>query len=222
MRTKEGKRELEKEVTRRRASAFENLHAREELVVAEENKMKEAQEAVKKWTRIKQSIQAKATYESNDLDDAIRNITMEEERIVRCANRAEALRETVVKLNEDLKKELKDRKIATIEDVYTKYCALHYLETVHVCRKLCAHRKLRRPWDGNEGELYEKWLRSYAFNDASIDKDMSLERALDQATEAHLAKRHTEDGTEYNWDDTDDMTKYDVELYVRYKNSKKK
>jgi hypothetical protein len=218
LRTKEGRSELEKEVTRRRASDFENLHAREELVIAEENKLKQAQEAVKKWTRRKQLFQAGSSFEFHglyDIDEAIRNIALEEEKIVRCANRADALRESVIKLNEDLKKELKERRRVTEEDLLKKYCVQHYQSTIKVCRTICAMRKLRRPWDGIEGEHYHKWLKSFV--PPSEYEDIPLEKALDNASEVELAKRADDSGPEYNWEDTENMNKYELPLYTKFR-----
>eukprot|EP01035_Chromulina_nebulosa_P018068 gene18068-23715_t len=206
--TDEGKKQLDKEVTKRRAHSLENLRLREEMVVIEGLKLINAQNNLKKLQKRKYQMENSAPFEVHqflDMDDAIKQIAVEENKIVRCANREDALKQLIVKLKEELKLELKDRRIAAIDDITEKYCALNYQNTVHICRKYAYKHNLRRPWDGLEGSAYNDWLRGYVDNPDNTT-DLPLDKQLEIESER-------ENKLDYNWDNTNNMEKFKTELY---------
>ena len=98
-----------------------------------------------------------------------------------------------------------------IDDLVQKYCYEKYAERVKEFRKLAIAENLRRPWDGKDGSLFAEWKRKLV---VSVNVP---ERPKDDDDDDDEAEGDFRNDAEYNWDGTDDMMKYSLEIFDRFK-----
>jgi len=228
--TEQGKKELDKEFNRRKAGIEEECNIRQELVNIEQQKETTASEKIDQLQIRKVAFEVGEAYEKHgftDITEAIKAI--KEQEIIR--ENAEKRKQ---KLSKDLKPYLAQRNITkaarkkiAIEDLMQKYCVLCHKDTVKHFRFYAAERGVKRHWDGPDGKHYKEWFRKFAT--AGKPSDTELAALLDEAMEEYNKHKADEkrmqlqngvDLPDYDWKGCEEMSNFDLPLYLRYKNSK--
>ena len=133
-------------------------------------------------------------------------------------------------IQKDANKSWKVKKAQAAQDLIQKYCALNYKRTIKRFRIYASLRGVSRPWDGDDGVDFNAWLKKlgskYAPGTMAVDnlnemmeKD-EAEYQKQKMEEEEAAQQAGEEREEFDWEGTDDMSKYEFSLYHRYKDSK--
>lgn len=230
--TTEGKKEIDKEVSVRRARLLEEISLREEMVLMEQFKQKKAKDMLGKLKKRKDGFEHGEDFSVTgfaSIADAVRAIGMEEAAIVRGTNREDVLMEKLKYLKDELRVNIEVRRLQVCDDLVQKHCALKYESTIASCRIFANERGLRRPWDGEDGAAFIDWQRLHiakagdnengeGTRDGTTLQELIDKRSEDEGVAAFMANA---DGPEYDWKGTENMDKYTFPLYSRYENLRK-
>lgn len=230
MNTEEGYLNLKKQRELRRKLIADDLSLREEVYKNELYKERMYQAAVTKIARRMVQFEENLAFDVHHISspeegkkmalDADRKLARQVKRVKACA---EAL-ETLEEMNGMSKSGLK---ALLANELVRKYSVNYYNEAIKALRKTAIIKNWRRPWDGEDGKYFEFMknrivLTALEMADENPDKKVSIADALAKEEEdmkrlAELEKAEEEENkAEYDWEDTEDMTKYECALYDRY------
>ena len=229
--TEEGYLAMKKQRDLRRKLISEDLSLREEVYKNELYKERMYQAAVTKIARRMVQFDENLAFDVHHISsleegkkmglDADKKLARQVKRVKACAEALEHLEE----MNGMNKSGLK---ALLTNEIVRKYSVNSYNESIKALRKTAILKNWRRPWDGEDGKYFEFMKNRIVLSaletqdDNNPDKKVSLADALlkeeeDMKKLAELEKaEEDENKAEYDWEDTDDMTKYECELYDRY------
>jgi hypothetical protein len=241
LQTEEGTFSQEKEIKRRKMALKEEIMIREEMCVSQQLKLKKANDVLNSINKRKLQFEAAEPYESHGFRTAaeVAKATNEAtEEINKLTGRITVLGDQVKNLKDDLNLDFNTYIKKTSDDIVQKYCALAHKKHVSKHRFYALKNKLKRHWDGEDGADYAEWLKdhSYAGNTSEVDEMMreldrsgglgtprgtlqrqdSTNSVRSNATNAS-GKNAGELAPEYVFAETDDMSKYQLYIYTRYR-----
>ena len=218
---------MEKEIKLRDAKLIEDLNLRTEMLEMERFTQAQLNKEMLVAKTNKEKFERGEPFSEHNCEnigDAIAGITAVEDKIELCKGRQKKLEEVIVKLNSDQGMDLPTKQLRAADDLIQKYIYMKYQTTIKICRTFAAMRGLRRPWDGDEGKLYRKWLDGFTNRDNEVLTMKQLREREEQREEvAAVAEEEKKGGLpgdhkqeEYTWEGCDNMLKYTFSLYLRY------
>lgn len=247
LQTEEGTLAQEKEIKRRKAMLREEILLRDEMSMSQQLKIKKATDTVASINRRKIQFEAGDPYESHGFRNAaevLRTVNEANDELTKLNGRVTVLAEQVKKLKEDLNQDFNYYIKKTSADVIQKYCVLAYNKHVAKHRFYALKHGLKRHWDGEDSASYKEWLKmhSYAGNTSEVDAMMSeldksgmgtprsttgggqLKRQDStnsmKSNASGMSVKDTGLPPEYTFAETDDMSKYQLYIYTRYRTEK--
>ena len=108
----------------------------------------------------------------------------------------------------------KEQLLWATDDLKQKYCDKAYRDIVEKGRKLARRRNYRRPWDGEDGAAFDEWqtlqdMRESGKSNSNAQDDDTGDDNPDQ-------EEDEEAKDPYDWNDTQEMDRFDAEAYIRY------
>ena len=210
----EGKSSCQQIMKMRRNNLKEEMQLREELSMGEQVKMKHAKNEKERVEERKKAFENNEDFETHNFHTSGEAI----KALSDCDDTIEKIDKRLIKLQVTLENCEKMSKIGNtewrrmaIDDLVQKYCYEKYAERVKEFRKLAIAENLRRPWDGKDGSLFAEWKRKLV---VSVNVP---ERPKDDDDDDDEAEGDFRNDAEYNWDGTDDMMKYSLEIFDRFK-----
>ncbi len=234
--TEEGKLEMAKEIKRRAAAFADDIDIREEMI----NRENIIQSKIR--GRLARAEAKKKQFEDGEPFE-VHGFKTLEEAMKEYNTENDAYNKSILVL-EGLEKQLEQLQILQAlpppqqilraqEDLIQKYCCENYNAIVVKYRQHASYYgNLNRYWDGEDGKSYLAWYKKFGGMKLSSKKTIppqDLTKLHDQAQaeldvkRAHLKKEIEDSGKnfiDFNWEGTDDMSKYNAYIYFRYKNSK--
>lgn len=230
--TEEGKRELDKEVRRRKQVLKEEIGLRDEMLMSLTLKMKKSVDQLHRLEKRKALFEEGAGIEMhgfNNINEAIQQIANTKDEVDATNEKANVLTEATKKLKDELNQDWKIAYTRAMEDLVHKYCALSYEKAVYAFRRHAVQNSLNRHWDGDDGEAFDLWKRrnvvcnadgSLKFSedpDSAKDDDDEIEETEEQERKKASHPKDLLLAPEYDWQDTEDMSKYKLNIYSRYR-----
>ncbi len=234
--TEEGKIEMAKELKRRAAAFSDDIDIREEMI----NRENAIQAKIK--SRLNRAEVKKRQFEDGEpfevhgfktLDEAMQEYNTESESLNKSLLVLEGLEKQLEELQILQALPPPQQMIRAQEDLIQKYCCENYNAIVVKYRQHASHYgNLNRYWDGEDGKSYLAWYKKFGGVKLSSKKTtppQDLIKLHDQAQaeldakRAHLKKEIEDSGKnfiDFNWEGTEDMSKYNAYIYFRYKNNK--
>ena len=234
--TEEGKTEIAKELKRRAAAFSDDIDIREEMI----NREKAIQAKIK--SRLNRAEIKKSQFENgepfevhgfNTMDEAMQEYNTESDAFNKSLLVLDGLEKQLEELQVLQGLPLPQQMARAQEDLIQKYCCENYTGIVVKYRQHASHYgDLNRYWDGEDGKSYLAWYKKFGgakLSSKKIIPPQDLTKLHDQANaeleaKTERLKKETEESgknfIDFNWDGTEDMSKYNVYLYFRYKNNK--
>lgn len=212
--TEEGKTLLEKEVKRRKATLREEVQLREEMVLGQQLKLKKAMDQAKMVNSRKLLFEQGSAYETHgfhSLEEAIQAVNKADSEIQVFTDRIDLLKEKITELKAQLELDWKTSCRQAIADLLEKYCFISYEEGVKVFRQKALDNNLNRHWDGDEGELFERWKRIHI---------QTREDAMEESVDDDSEQKQEDDADlepEFEWHSADKPEKFKNYLYQTYR-----
>jgi hypothetical protein len=227
LKTEEGMEATKKEIKLRDAKLVEELNLRTEMLDMERFNLTLLQKEMVIAKNNKEKFERGDPFSEHNCEnigDAIAGITAVEDKIELCKGRQKKIEEAIVKMRTDQAMDLPTKELKAADDLIQKYIFLRYQQTIKICRTFAAMRGLRRPWDGDDGKLYKKWLDGYINRDNEVLTMKQLrEREEQREEEAAIAEKEKKGGLpgdhkveEFTWEGCDNMLNYTFPLYIRY------
>lgn len=236
--TEEGKYSQEKEIKRRKAMLREEIMLRDEMIMSQQLKIRKANDALTSISRRKLQFEAGDPYESHGFRtaaDAVKAANEVNDELTKLNNRVTVLSDQAKKLKEELGKEYSYYVKKSGDDIVQKYCVQAYNKHVKKHRFYALKNNLKRHWDGEDSACYNEWLKSHTYAGSTEEMD-AIMAELDKSGGGATPRRGgltRQDSTnsvnsgasgkeaaglapEFLFQDTDDMSKYDLILYNRY------
>lgn len=196
---------------------------------AENIKLKNAKAELQSLTTRKQQFDDKQDFSVHrflSIEQAIELIQVEKDKIEKHTDKTLYISGQLNILKTKLAIEQPAWRKQVLEDLIQKYCAKDYFDRIKKFRIYAIKNKLRRPWDGLDGILFEGWrtrlLGSTSTADMSLDDLINEETVKEsenqkKALENELNKlKPDEIPPEYNYDGCDKMSQFDFLLWFRY------
>lgn len=237
--TEEGRFCQEKEIKRRKAMLREEIMLRDEMMMSQQLKIKKATDSLASVHKRKLQFEAGDPYESHGFRsaaEAVKAANELSEELLKLNNRVTVLSDQAKKLKDELAKDFSYYIKKTGDDVVQKYCVLGYNKHVQKHRFYALKNNLKRHWDGEDSAGYKEWRKShsYAGNTSEVDNMMAeLDKSGGATPRGGLTRQDSTNSVnstasakdtglapEYVFTDTDDMAKYDLILYNRYRTEK--
>lgn len=230
--TEEGKRELDKEVRRRKQVLKEEISLRDEMIMSLTLKMKKSVDNLHRLEKRKTLFEEGAGIEMhgfNNINEAIQQIANTKTEIDATNDKANVLTEATKKLKDELSQDWKIAYGKAMEDLVHKYCSISYEKAVYAFRRHAVQNNLNRHWDGDDGDSFEAWRRkNVVFNvDGTLkfseDPDAEKEEEDEENEENKDGKEKDAKpkdlllAPEYDWRETEDMSKFKLNIYTRYR-----
>mmetsp|Transcript_35485 Transcript_35485/g.66233 ORF Transcript_35485/g.66233 Transcript_35485/m.66233 type:complete len:1350 (-) Transcript_35485:239-4288(-) len=229
--TDEGYDLLNKQIKIRRKVIAEDLGIREEVYKNEMYKERMYEAAVSKIARRMIQFEENLAFDVHHISsaaegkqmvkDADKKLARQKKRVIACAEALEKLEELSGMDRRGLKALISD-------ELVRKYSVNYYNEAIKAERKKAIRENWRRPWDGEDGAFFEFMKNRIVLSaqemaaevgpDAKVDiMDALAKEEEDMKKLAELEKaQEDENKPEYDWEDTEDMSRYSCELYDRY------
>jgi len=167
--------------------------------------------------------------------EVIKALDMVNQDIAGINARIESLESQSKSLKSELKRPFDEYVRITSADVIQKYCVLAYEKHVIKHRLYALKHKKKRHWDGDDSIAFDQWLESHSYAGNTEDMDALMEGDVNSRGASFSALQRSgsnrsiasdtsdkrDDGEhepDYNWDDTDHMVKYNVNIYTRFRN----
>jgi hypothetical protein len=228
--TEEGKRELDKEVRRRKQVLREEISLREEMIMSLTLKMKKSVDNLHRLEKRKALFEEGAGIEMhgfNNINEAIQQISNTKDEVDATSEKANVLTEAAKKLKDELNLDWKVAYVKAMEDLVQKYCSLSYEKAVYAFRRHAIQNNLNRHWDGEDGDAFDFWKRRNVVYNADgtlkFSEDQDPENDEDAGNEENEEKAKQSNPKdlllppEYDWQNTDDMAKYKLNIYGKYR-----
>ncbi len=219
--TKEGKVLLEKEVRRRKDALSEEIGLREEMQLSQELKLKKCRDNVRALEIRKNLFEQGAAYENHgfyNINEALQAIAREEEEADKYLERSQLLKESINELKAIYNLDWKTSCVNAAFDMIQKYCVQSHADTVYKYRKEAFDNGWKRYWDGEDGDAFEEWSRSHAdhllMHGGVVKDPVAVARKKDDADS------DSELEPEFDFSGTDEMGKFKLTLYNRYRTSR--
>ena len=216
-------------VQKRKDLLRDELGVRQALFAMENKKLIAARNELSQLTARKQQFDDKEDFAKHrflSIEQALEMIQAEKDKIEKLTGKTLFLSGQLNVFKEKLAVDAKEWRKTAVEDIIQKYCAIDYFDKIKKFRIYAIHRKLRRPWDGQDGALFEAWrsrlIGSTSTAELSLDEliageDEKEEEAKKRAQEAELDKLNPDEvPPEFNFDGCDKMPQYDFHLWFRY------
>jgi hypothetical protein len=158
--TEEGIRLCDLEVKRRKEVLREEIRLREEMLSSQQMKKKRAQEAMRMVEKRKLQFEYDEGFDVhgfNDIGEAIKALSEATDAYSKLQARVEVLEGQVVALRLQLSVDFKVCMAQAGDDAVQKYCVLAYHSVVDQFRKHALNHNLKRHWDGEDGDAFEKF-----------------------------------------------------------------
>merc|ERR1711916_409740 len=207
-----GKRLTQKTMKIRRKNLQEEMQLREELSMGEQVKLKNAKMEKSRIEERKEAFENGDDFEVHNFHtsgEAIKELSDIDEKVERIEKRLMKLQVTVENCEKMSKIGNTEWRKMAIEDLIQKYCYESYKEKVKEFRKLAIENNFRRPWDGKDGSLFAEWKRRLVVT-------TNVPENCPDSDEEDVEGDFKND-TQYNWDGTEDMMQYSLEIYDRFK-----
>jgi hypothetical protein len=242
LQTEEGTISQEKEIKRRKAALKEEIGIREEMIMAQQLKIKKAQDALHSIARRKEQFEANEPFESHGFRNAaevLRATNEANDELTKLNGRVVVLNEQIKRFKDDLNKDFNTYIKQTGDDIVQKYCVLAYNKHVQKHRMYALKHKLKRHWDGEDGAGYAEWLKHHSYAGDTSEMEAIMAEITDRSgggtatprgslkrqdstnsvrSDASNASRKNDGlAPEYVFSDTDDMSKYQLHVYTRYR-----
>lgn len=230
--TEEGYINMKKQRDIRRKVIKEDLALREEVYKNELYKERMYEAAVNKISRRVIQFEENLAFEVHHINSAEEGKKMVEDankKLARQVKRVKACAEALEALEEASKMNKSGLKALITAELIRKYSVNYYNETIKSLRKTAILKNLRRPWDGEDGKYFEFMKNRIVLSAMEMVDEknpaskMNVAEALAKEEEEEMKKMaeleqavEDEDKPEYDWEDTEDMSKYSCELYDRY------
>ena len=208
----EGKALTHKIMKIRRKTLQEDMQLREELSMGEQVKLKGAKTEKQRIEERKKAFENGEEFEVHNFHtsgEAIKELSDIDDKIEKIEKRILKLQVTIENCEKMSKIGNTEWRKMAIEDLIQKYCYEAYSEKVKDFRKLAIEKNLRRPWDGKDGSLFAEWKRKLVVMSHVPEKRPDSD---DDEVEGDFRN-----DSQYNWDGTEDMQKYSLEIYDRFK-----
>ena len=233
--TDEGYDLIVKQLKKRRKLIAEDLTLREEVYKNELYKERMYTAAVQKVTRRIIQFEENLAFDVHHISsqaegqkmlaDAEKKLARQRKRVLACADALEHL---------EMMKKMDRRSLKALlaDEIVRKYCVNYYNEAIKDLRKKAIRENWRRPWDGEDGEYFEfmknriilsaQEMAEEKKNAKNPDVKVNLEDVLAKEEEemkklAELEKAEEEESKpEYDWEDTEEMKKYECKLYDQW------
>eukprot|EP00602_Paraphysomonas_sp_CaronLab_P006141 CAMPEP_0185022112 /NCGR_PEP_ID=MMETSP1103-20130426/4839_1 /TAXON_ID=36769 /ORGANISM="Paraphysomonas bandaiensis, Strain Caron Lab Isolate" /LENGTH=1362 /DNA_ID=CAMNT_0027554057 /DNA_START=11 /DNA_END=4100 /DNA_ORIENTATION=+ len=225
MSTSEGYKLLNKQIASKKASVVEDIELREEMRKIEMYKERQAISGLDKVNvRIKQFEQG-LDFDIHHIlshEDAQKLKVEAEKRLAKQKKRVEAVENSLDRLEELRSMDRRGLRRMLTQDLIKKYCHLYYAEKIKELRKEAIRKNWRRPWDGEDGAEFERVRnRLLASALASGTEDIDVDALVEDENNVK-PNEMKEDGEaeedeykpEFDWNDTEDMTKYDSAMFI--------
>jgi Leucine-rich repeat (LRR) protein len=222
-----------KEVERREAGLYEDIELRDDIRTGEIIRMCSVREAITSIEKRKLSFEEGEEFAAHgfkSVSEPIALINVEQEKMDKIQARIDALQGQIDDLNKKLSVSWSGKKALAAEDMVQKYCALYYQRAIKRFRIYASVKEVKRPWDGEDGKDFAAWMRKFSVKYAPGTVDISnLDQMIKDDDEAYAKEKEEEvraaieagnEILEFDWEDTDDMTRFHFGLYQRYKDSK--
>jgi len=147
---------------------------------------------------------------------ADKKLTRQVKRVKACAEALETLEELSGLHQSGLK-------VLLTDELVRKYSINFYNATIKGLRKKAIVENWRRPWDGEDGKFFEFMKNRIVLSamemveEGNPDSKLNVNEALmKEEEEFERLAELDEYKSEYDWEDTEEMKKYECELYDRY------
>ena len=231
--TESGVKLHEREVKRRELLLYEDIELRDDIRTGEIIKMRGVREVISQINIRKTAFEEGEDFASHgfkSISEPIALIGVEEEKINKIQLRIDALQKQIDDLNAKLSVSWGGKKYKAAQDLIQKYCSIYYDRIIKRFRIYASVKELKRPWDGEDGQDFYNWMRKFSAKYAPGAVDVNdLEQMNKDDEEEYQRKKDADEREniqlgntvlEYDWEYTDDMTRYEFALYGRYIDSK--
>ena len=232
--TDEGKKAHDKEVRRREAGLWEDVELRDDIKTGEILKMRGVKEVMGGIERRKAAFEANeemANHGFKSISEPIALLNEQQEKVNAIDLRIAALQKQSDDLNAKLALSWSAKLSIAAEDLVQKYCVLAYRRIIKRFRIYASVKKVRRPWDGEDGAAFADWMNKFSTKYSSETMKISDLEGMMKADEEEFQKQKAAElleaaqlgkpiPPEFDWDGTDNMEAYENDLYQRYKEGK--
>lgn len=244
--TEQGRVNLEKEIARRHRALADDVELREDMHVSELLRLKQAKQSEIEVLARKALFDANADdmlqHGFNDIGEAVAAVNEAGDNVRRADVRERALFQQMTDLQALYSKSYDSRKRKCIDDIIEKFSILLYRQQVKYYRIFACYKKLKRPWDGEDGAEFALWMKKLgdkysketlvlAYTNSmgetipltTIEEYISAEEKQNKeqrALEVRQAAKKGDDKPEFDWSNTDDMTQYYTAFYSRWRDSR--
>lgn len=234
--TDEGYALLNKQIKLRRRMIADDISIREEVYKNEMYKERMYEASVSKIARRLIQFEENLAFDVHHITsieegrkmvkDADKKLARQKVRVVACAEALERLEDMSAMNRRGLKALIS-------QELVRKYAVNYYNEAIKAVRKKAIRENLRRPWDGEDGEFFEFMKNRIVLSakeaaaEGGHDGQVNLMDALakEEADMLRLAELEAaakenalemESKPEFDWEDTEDMSKYACPMYDLY------
>jgi len=180
------------------------------------------------------------------MGDALQAVNEVNDEIARLENRITKLTDQLNQMKHDVAQDYEVFHKKTSLGIIQKYCVLNYNKHVGKHRFYALKYKLNRYWDGEDGAGFEEWQKSHSYAGDTTEMDLmmkeldkkepppgvlkredstnSIKSNTSKKSDASVASNATGASgkgpnipDEYNFKETDDMERYHLYIYNRYR-----